>query len=91
MLEEKSTMDSCCLELITEYLSEFEEINWSYKHVSGATYELTDPFGRRSFAYCYVEQYLDTDRYSVFLKERDNLAPVGTVAKKDGVWQSFKA
>lgn len=64
---------------------------WTVVRVHKNAFVLKGVDGIETFATCYVEQYLDQERYSVFIKfDWDKYAPIGTVAEIDGEYKIFE-
>lgn len=84
-------METRVAELFHDYINnDLVALGWTVEQVLPHAYTLTDVTGQTVLVSCHIEQYLNYDRYSVFIKMGDDLAPVGTVAKVDGEWQIFK-
>ena len=84
-------METKVAELYHDYINtDLVAQGWTVEQVLPHGYTLTDATGQTVFVSCHIEQYLNYDRYSVFMKMGADLAPVGTVAKVDGQWEIFK-
>lgn len=70
-------------ELFAKGINELVENGWTAKRITDLTYELTDAAGVMVLGTCYIEQYPGKERYSVFVKLNDALAPIGTVARDE--------